>query len=52
MEIFDLYFLDYYYIFLLFLLPIFLFLIYRKNKKANEFSFFMDLKKVYKSHNF
>lgn len=52
MEIFDLYFLDYYYIFLLFLLPIFLFLIYRKNKKANEFSFFMDLKKVYKNHNF
>ena len=52
MDFLNITFLDYYYLILILIIPIFIYFFFRKNKKANEFSFFKDLKKVYKTSSF
>lgn len=52
MDFLNITFLDYYYLILILIIPIFIYFFFRKNKKANEFSFFNDLKKVYKTSSF
>ncbi len=47
MNIFDIYFLDKYYLLLLIIIPLFLFIFYKQKKKLNNFKYLSDLKNVF-----